>query len=53
MHELADAAAHEVICGRRKKTPGAFIARLPEDKRKVLRELRSDDVADFRVPDYW
>ena len=52
MHELAEAAELHVTC-RPDKTPGAFIKRLPEEKREVLRELRSDDVADFRVPDYW
>jgi hypothetical protein len=55
LHELAERAQHIVMCGGHhfKKTPGAFIERLPEEKRAVLRELRSDDIADFRVPDYW
>ena len=53
MHELAEAAMFEVVCGRRRKIPGAFIERLPESKRAVLRELRSEDIDDFRVPDYW
>lgn len=52
LHELADKAAMTVMC-RPDKTPGRFISRLPEEQRKVLRELRSEDIADVRVEDYW
>jgi len=46
IQELAEAAAMEVICGRSRKTPGAFIERLPQKQREVLKTLTSDDVSD-------
>ena len=30
-------------------TPGAFIQRLPEEKRELLRELRSDELQNVKV----
>ncbi len=55
LHELAERAERTVICAPRHfdVTPGAFIKRLPEEQRETLRELRSEDVVDFRVPSYW
>lgn len=34
-------------------TPGAYIDRLPEKQRSLLRELRSVDLADIRIPEWW
>lgn len=50
IHELAQTAAlNPMVSANRRTTlggPGGYIGRLPEDVRAVLRELRSEDVAD-------
>jgi hypothetical protein len=33
-------------------TPGSAIMRLPSDQRKLLKDLKSEDLADIRYPRY-
>jgi hypothetical protein len=42
-----------VLCNLNKKQPGAVILRLPESRRKILKELASKDVERMRPPGYY
>jgi hypothetical protein len=50
IQELAEKAALTVMCRRPKV--GEIIEHLPQEKRDVLKELRSEDIADCRPP-FW
>jgi len=50
MLDLAEKAIYTVMCRRPKV--GEFIQRLPQEKRDILKGLRSEDLADARLP-FW
>ncbi len=50
MLELAERAILTVMCRRPKV--GEFIQHLPKEKREILKTLRSEDIADARLP-FW
>lgn len=61
MYEIADHAdtssaltnLNNPRYGRSMSKPGAYLERLPPETRAILRDLRSDDIADVRVRPWW
>jgi hypothetical protein len=50
---LDDALTHCFLtAGRPDWGPGAYIERMPESRRTVLRQLKSDDIANIRIAPY-
>ena len=48
MYEIVEGAMMSVMC--RKPRVGEFIQKLPKKKRDILKTLRSEDIADARIP---